>query len=269
MKRIFYGWWIVGAVTIGLALSPGPVAFYSLGVLMPAMKAVYGWDQEQISLAATFMTVATFLAMPFIGAAVDRYGPRKVLIPSLLAFAAALIATAHAASLTQLYITYALVGVGSAGANSLAYMHLLSTWFDRRRGLAIGIASAGMGVGFSVVPALTQWLIDLGGLRLAYFGLAGLILFVGLPTVYLIIRDIPRDPQSSRDSRLLRPEASASPESGASIRQAVRMRQFWTIMVIFVLAAGSVYGIALHLVSIVKEVDPTGSTPVVAAPSWA
>src|SRR5688572_9403811 len=143
MKPIFYGWWIVGAVTVGLALSPGPIAFYSLGVLMPALRATYGWNQEQISLAVTVMTVATFLTMPLIGAAVDRYGPRRVLIPSLVAFAATLMATAHARSLTELYIMYALVGVGSAGANSLAYMHLLSMWFDRRRGLAIGIASAG------------------------------------------------------------------------------------------------------------------------------
>ena len=77
-------WWIVLAATIGLAVSPAPIAFYSIGVLMQPLSEAFGWSMSEISLAATLLTIAIVLTTPVIGILVGRIGPKKVLIPSML-----------------------------------------------------------------------------------------------------------------------------------------------------------------------------------------
>ena len=265
-NRIFYGWWIVLAATIGLAVSPAPIAFYSIGVLMQPLSEAYGWSRSGISLAATLLTVAIVLTTPVIGILVDRIGPKKVLIPSMLGFALSLFALSYAASLSTFHILYFFMGVICAGANSLAYMRLLSYWFDRRRGLVVGIATAGMGLGFSIVPAFTQYLVDQGGPGYAYIGLSLLVLCAGVPVVSLIVRDTPEQCGLAVDGG----EVSDKPGSdnvvaGISSAQAIRQPQFWIITGILTLGTGTIYSLALHLVSIVRIVEPDSNMPILAA----
>ncbi len=182
---------MVLASAVGQAVSPGPVAFYSLGVLMMPLSAAHGWNRAQLSFIATVLTVSIIVVMPFIGTAIDRYGPKRVLLPSLIGFGITLSTLGLARSLSALYGLYALVGVVSAGANSVPYMRVLSAWFDRQRGLAIGVASAGMGVGFALIPGYTQWLLDRAGVALTFMGLGALILCVGVPVVALLLQDRP------------------------------------------------------------------------------
>ena len=66
-RRVFYGWWIVVAATIGMSLSPGTLAFYSLGLFIKPLNAAYGWDRAEVSLVATILTVGIMLAMPVVG----------------------------------------------------------------------------------------------------------------------------------------------------------------------------------------------------------
>ena len=235
MKKPYPGWWMVVASAIGLAVSPGPIAFYSIGVLMQPLRFAHGWSASQVSLAATILTVSIFVMMPLVGIAVDRFGPKRVLLPSMIAFGLALACTGAAGSLYSLYLSYALIGVCCAGANSLAYMYVLSAWFDRRRGLAIGTASAGLGIGFSLVPGYTQFLVDRGGPSLAYLGLAALVVLLGVPTVFGLLRDRP----DAGEAIVERPTHDATPAleglAGASVGEALRMRQLWMIGLIFVL----------------------------------
>ena len=265
-NRIFYGWWILLAATVGLAVSPAPIAFYSIGVLMQPLSEAYGWSKSEISLAATLLTVAIVLTTPVIGILVDRIGPKKVLIPSMLGFALSLFALSFAASLTTFHILYFFMGVICAGANSLAYMRLLSYWFDRRRGLVVGIATAGMGLGFTIVPGFTQFLVDQGGAGSAYIGLGLLVLCAGVPVVSLIVRDTPEQCGLAVDGGAV----SDAPEgdkivTGISSVQAIRLPQFWIITGILTLGTGTIYSLALHLVSIVRIIEPETGMSILAA----
>ena len=265
-NRIFYGWWILLAATIGLAVSPAPIAFYSIGVLMQPLSEAYGWSKSEISLAATLLTVAIVLTTPVIGILVDRIGPKKVLIPSMLGFALSLFALSFAASLTTFHILYFFMGVICAGANSLAYMRLLSYWFDRRRGLVVGIATAGMGLGFTIVPGFTQFLVDQGGAGSAYIGLGLLVLCAGVPVVSLIVRDTPEQCGLAVDGGAV----SDAPEgdktvTGISSVQAIRLPRFWIITGILTLGTGTIYSLALHLVSIVRIIEPETGMSILAA----
>jgi MFS family permease len=264
--KIFYGWWIVFACIVGLAVSPAPIAFYSIGVLMQPLSEVYAWSPSEISLAATLFTIALILTTPLIGLMVDKVGPKKVLIPSMLGFALCLFALSFARSLSVFYIMYFFMGVICAGANSLAYMRLLSFWFDRKRGLVVGIASAGMGVGFAVVPILTQFLINQGGLFYAYSGLALLVLCTGLPAIGLIVKDTPEQCGLVADGLKVNEAISSRQDlDGISAMQAIKMPQFWIIVTIFILGSGTVYAIALHLVSIIRSIEVNSDVAIRAA----
>ena len=266
MNRPYYGWWVVLASAIGLAVSPGPVAFYSIGVLMQPLAESYGWNRAEVSFVATALTLSTFATMPFIGAAIDRFGAKQVLVPSMIAFGLALFACGFATTLTSLYVMYAIVGVACAGTNSVAYMQVLSVWFDRRRGIAIGVACAGMGLGFAFIPGFTQALVDRGGVQLAYAGLAALVLCVGVPVVAIVFRNAPR-PEQVRPSEFVTPAASTEQGilGGATAREAAGMLQFWAILLIFAIVGGAVFGVALHLVSIVRALDPVSDASIMAA----
>ena len=232
---------------------------------MQPLRSAHGWSASQVALAASILTASIFVTMPLVGIAVDRFGPKKVLLPSMITFGLALACTGAAGSLHALYLSYALIGVCCAGANSLAYMHVLSAWFDRRRGLAIGIASAGMGIGFSVVPGYTQILVDRGGPQLAYLGLAALVVLLGAPTVFRLLRDRP-DVGEAGVERPAQETASAREDlPGASFSEALRMRQLWMIGLIFVIVGGTVYGVALHLVPVVRAIDPARDRSILAA----
>ena len=265
-NKIYYGWWIVLAATIGLAVSPAPIAFYSIGVLMQPLSEAYGWSRSEISLAATLLTIAIVLTTPVIGILVDRAGPKKVLIPSILGFALCLFALSFAATLAAFHILYFFMGVICAGANSLAYMRLLSYWFDRRRGLVVGIAAAGMGIGFSIVPVFTQFLVDQGGTGSAYVGLSLLVLCAGLPIVAFIVRDTPEQCGLAVDGiEVSKVSGRDKVVTGISAAQAIRLSQFWIITGILTLGTGTIYSLALHLVSIVRTVEPDSGMAIMAA----
>lgn len=265
-NRIYYGWWIVLAATIGLAVSPAPIAFYSIGVLMQPLSEAYGWSRSEISLAATLLTIAIVLTTPVIGILVDRAGPKKVLIPSILGFALCLFSLSFAATLAAFHILYFFMGVICAGANSLAYMRLLSYWFDRRRGLVVGIATAGMGIGFSIVPVFTQFLVDQGGTGSAYVGLGLLVLCAGLPIVSFIVRDTPEQCGLAVDGgEVSKVSGNGKVVVGISAAQAIRLPQFWIITGILTLGTGTIYSLALHLISIVRTVEPDSGMAIMAA----
>jgi MFS family permease len=232
---------------------------------MQPLRIANGWSAAQVSLTATILTASIFVMMPVVGIAVDRYGPRRVLLASMPAFGLALGGAGAAKSLHSLYLSYALIGICCAGANSLAYMHVLSAWFDRRRGLAIGIASAGMGIGFSLVPGYTQLLVDHGGPSLAYLGLAALIVLLGFPAALGLLRDRPDPGEAIVELPTPDAESAHGGLSGASVHDALRMRQLWMIGLIFVIVGGTVYGVALHLVPIVRAIDPVRDRSILAA----
>ncbi len=159
--RIFYGWWVVAVSIFGLSIGPGQFAFASRGLFMVPLGDEFGWDRAQISLALTVFTVALALSLPIVGRGVDRWGSRRVLVPSIVVCGLGLLAIPLLLThLWVLLVIFALIGSLGAGANSLPYMLTIATWFDRRRGLAIGFAMAGAGAGYAYVPPLVQYMID-------------------------------------------------------------------------------------------------------------
>jgi MFS family permease len=265
MKGIAYGWKIVLACTLGMAMSPGTLAFYSLGIFIKPLNAAYGWDRAEVSFVATILTLGIMLGLPLIGMLVDRYGPRRVLVPSLVLLGTALVSLTLVDTLWQFYLVFAVIGFVCAGANSLAYMRILSTWFDRRRGLVIGLASAGMGIGVMVIPPFAQFMMSVSGWQAAYAGLGIFVLAIGVPVIALTVRDTPQELGLSSDAMGIADAGRRTPVTGYLMPEIVRMRQFWMLLLIFLAIAGAINAVAMHLVPLIQDRGSPSSVAVLAA----
>jgi MFS family permease len=179
-KRLYYGWIIVIASFFICVMAYG--GSHSFGVFFKFLRDDFGWTSAATSGAFSFyMILQSVLAIPS-GWATDKFGPRRIVILGALLLGLGLSLTSQISALWQLYATYGfLMGVGM----SVFYSPLLATtsrWFAKRRGLALGIVSAGIGAGTLIMAPLANYLILTHGWRASYLMIGpaiGIIIIVG------------------------------------------------------------------------------------------
>lgn len=252
------GWLVVLVALIGISTGPAAFGIGSIGVFIGDFQRAYGWGRVEISSAVTLLMLFTAFSVPAAGALVDRFGPRRVLAPSLVALALCMFALPLVRELWQLQLVYAAMGSLAAGSNSVAYMRVLASWFDRARGLAIGIAGSGTGLGFAYVPLLAQAAKDQGGFAWGYWSLGALVLFVTLPLALLLLKE--------RDGAAEDVETPAGGE-GRNLKEAARTPDFWVLAAMFMGVTTVLYGLLPHLVPLIgdKGVDPARAAGVASA----
>jgi MFS family permease len=180
----------VFASVIGLAFGPSVIAVLAISPFIPPIEAEFGWSRVQVSLAVTIVSYMIVLVSPLQGVLVDRFGPRKVVLTSIPLFALGLSGFYFQQNnLFTYYALWALIPFLSIGLWPLGYLTAVSRWFDRRLGLALGCANAGIGVGSTLVPLIVTALITAYGWREAFLGLAGCVLFISWPIVFFGLRE--------------------------------------------------------------------------------
>ena len=248
-NRITYrGWWIVAVAAVAMSTGPGQFAFGAIALFIKPLGEEFGWDRAQVSLAATYFTIALAFSIPIIGQVVDRYGSRRVLLPSILVFAVLLALPAFFVdTLWKLFLIYILMGCLGAGANALPYLRSIATWFDAKRGLAIGIAMGGSGMGFAYVPPLVQYVIDTHGWRAGYLCLAVFTVIITVPLVYFFLRDAPAG-QGRADER-------REDSGGTSLKllPMLKSRLLWQLFLVFCLLSFGLYGVLAHLAPMMSD----------------
>ncbi len=214
---------------VGLALGPSVIAVLAFSVFIPPIEKEFGWSRVQVSLAVTIVSYMVVLVSPLQGLLVDRFGPRRVVLASIPAFAVGLASfTFMPASLPVFYALWALLALLSVGLWPIAYLQAVSRWFDRRLGLALGCANAGIGIGSTLVPIFATLLIAAFSWRAAFLGLAGLVLVVSWPVVFFAMRE-PSAEEAARH-RALQPHAY-----GMTFKEAARKPQFFVLTAAFFL----------------------------------
>jgi sugar phosphate permease len=254
-KIFFRGWLMVAACLIGVSMGPAAFILGSIGLFLNGFEQEFGWTRTQVSAAVSALMIATALCLPLGGRLVDRFGARRVLAPSVIIFALLFLVVPLVKELWQLIFIYTLMGVLAVGTNSTAYMRLLASWFDRRRGLAICIAGSGTGLGFAYVPVITHYAVVAYGWRGGYVLLGLILLLISLPIVLFILKDHPADAGLRVDGRTddsqLEADAAQS-ESGYTLKEALKRREFWCMALMFVSIAFVLYGIIPHLVPLLE-----------------
>lgn len=189
-RGIHYGWIVLAATFVAIAAAAGIRG--SFGVYVKPLEAEFGWDRAVVSGVAALSLLCYGLAQPVIGRLIDRYGPRGVLVSSLLALGVGVLATASIQQLWQLYLAYGILVSLAAGGPSMATVSAVAArWFETRRGLVIGLAISGISAGQVVLIPAAMWLTLNFGWRAGYVVLGAIVCLVALPVVWRFVRTDP------------------------------------------------------------------------------
>lgn len=266
---MFYGWWVLFACVIGMLVGPGQFAFGSLGLFIIPLENEFGWSRSQISLATTVFTISLTICMPVVGKLVDRYGSKEVMLPSVIVIGLCLAAIPLVlAQLWHIIFLFFLMGSLGAAANALPFMLTISSWFDKRRGLVIGIAMAGSGLGYAAVPPAIQFINSSFGWRAGYYTLSGIILLIAVPIIFILYRNKPADMGLLADGKAPDPVETVEPqkqEAGLDRYAAMRSSNFWLLVCIFSLIAFCLFGLMIHLVPMLIDRGMSGADAAFAA----
>ncbi len=251
-RQIFYGWWVVLASAIGLFWGV-PISVYSFSVFFKPLMQEFHAGRAAVSLAFTLKLIAAALCAAPIGWLTDRYGARRVILTSTGIFGSILLANRlFSGSIAQFYCFYVLLGFCVGGVGPIPYGSLVSHWFDRRRGLALGLTMLGIGVGAVIMPSVAQTLIARFGWKTAYSILGASVLLICWPVVACFLKESPKDLGLLADGTCAR-TAIEDIRRGFTAREAWRSRDFWLMACAFTLVSASVQGCVVHMAPMLND----------------
>ena len=240
IRRVFYGHWIVAVTFLCLTVAMGAGSFaYSLFV-QPLQESM-AWSRGQIMAGYTVFFVTMGLVSPLVGRIVDIHGARRVmpLGALIMGLGFAVLSVMHA--LFMLYVGYILIGIGAAGYGSVPCSAVVSNWFKKSRGTAIGLMSSGIGAGGVIIPPIVGYMLERVGWSGAYFSLAVIVWVTIIPLSFLVIRTKPADlglhPDNAAQAPVDSPGTAGSAREGLPLRVAIGTAAFWLIAMSFVLSA--------------------------------
>jgi MFS family permease len=187
----FYGWIVVAVTFVTMGIGVNARTAFSL--LYPPILSEFGWERGVTAGAVSFGFVVSAVVSPLIGRLMDRVGPRSVMELGIALMGGGLLLAPLTTQPRHLYVTIGvMVGAGSICLGYSGFSLFLPNWFIRRRGLAIGIAFAGVGIGSMTLLPWVQYMIEQSGWRTACTALGVLVLIVLAP-INLLLRKRPED----------------------------------------------------------------------------
>jgi MFS family permease len=245
----YYGWRVVLAACLGVMAGFGSLFVYTFAVFVKPLSATFGWNRESISLGFGLAAVMLGFSSPLLGRLLDRFGPRRIILPCMAIFGSAFASLSLLHSgLWQFYLTCIILGVVGNGAAHLAYARSISTWFQQRLGMALACVMVGAGLGAMVLPVFAQSIISRAGWRAAYLSLGCLAMLLGLPPSWRYVRE----------RGLARQEQGPAVHSGMTWQQGLRSYAFWIIVAVLFVSSISMNGAITQLSALLTD---RGITP--------
>jgi len=248
-RRLHPAWIVLGAVTLCMLAGTGLRSVF--GVYIKPMEAEFGWGRGALSGAAAISLLLLGAAGPLVGRLADRWGPKRVILVSLLMLGGGSIGASYVQQLWHVYVTTGLLmALGAGGLALTTGATVAARWFEARRGVAMGIAAGGMSAGQLVViplaTALTLWF----GWRMSFFWLGVGLLVCVLPIAFLLVRDDPEErgvrPYGATGPVQTAAQAAAVQKAGrVPVLEALRVPQFWLLMATFFVCGYTSNGMVL------------------------
>lgn len=246
------GWTVLLGAAAGVGIGISALPFYTSGVFMKALEAEFGWSRAALSTGAFASTIILAVASPVVGTIVDRYGVRAPVAFSLASVSIGFFAMALLLdSLAGFWAIQAAMALLGAASSPIAFTRAVNGWFDKARGLALGMALTGTGLTAALAPAFVTRIIEDSGWRDGYLAL-GIAVAVIAPFVLLLVRLAPTQSQ----------KPSLQPHAGHEFSDALRSSVFWKLALAFFGLAAAVGGLIVHFVPLLTD---SGITPSQAA----
>lgn len=253
--RPFYGWWIVAVSAITLLLAGG-IGFYSFGAFFTPLVDEFGWSSAQISLSMSIMGLIGLIG-PLLGTWVDRYGAKRVMLLGALFMGLSFACLGFTFSLYYFYALYFVVAAGQMAILNIPVLTLVSNWFEKRKGLAMGISVAGFGLGGLIMLPLSAHLISLLGWRWTYHILGITICLALTPLIVVVIKNSPRDigmlPDGEKYTAQQKHQRTPVPDSNMRIQKwtlpkALKTSTFWILVLAFMMVFVGTASVITHAV---------------------
>jgi len=239
----YEGWLVAVASGVGVFVSFASLLVYTFGIFLKPLTEEFAWSRESVSAAFGIAAMTVAVCSPLLGYLLDRYSPRKTIVPCLTifgcAFASLALLTPH---LWHLYAVFLVLGIVGNGTAQMAYSRAVSSWFDRRRGTALALVMSGGALGAMVLPALAEALIDDIGWRGAFLVLGSLVLVFGVPTVATCIHQRPQTPSSNH-----------ARATDSTVREALSTRPFWILVTVLFCSSIAQNGALTHLSALLTD----------------
>jgi len=265
-RKFFYGWVIVAVSTLALVVSNGlsiggiPVFYKPMREDLVAAGSVAAANAESfVAFGATLTFFFAGVLSPIAGWLIQRLRLKTLMVAGCVLLGGALVAHALTSSPYVVYAARTVMGVSLCLVGVLPSIVLVSNWFVRRRGLALGILLTGTSIGGVVIPQIATPLITAYGWRTAMIAVSMLVWLVLLPAVLLLVKDRPGDIGALPDGEAAASSASASAAtSGLTLAQALRTPLFWTLALC---AAAVFYPIFVSTQQFILQAAKIGLSP--------
>lgn len=247
-SRIHYAW-VILVCCIPVAGAYG--LFYSFGVFFKPLQAEFGWGRGLTSSIHSVHLLAFAVSTVVLGKLTDKYGPRLAVSVGAVLLGIGFWLCSRVQNLGQFYLFYAITSLG-AGVIWSPPIATVQRWFTKRKGLAIGLVTAGIGLGTLVYAPLSNYVIDAYGWRTAYIiigcGSAFIVLLAALPLV--------SSPQKmglvayggTNPAPVPAENRTAVISEGWSMKEAIRTKAFIVVTIIYCCTVLPIHLVAVHLV---------------------
>jgi len=230
-NRLFYGWWVLAGIFSSYTALVG-VQVYALPLFYPELTKEFGWSNQSISYAATIFFLTGASITPFVSSLFDRYSARIFMIVGGCLTVAGLLAYRSMETLTHLILIYVVLAFSQVCAGQVPTILIVTRWFRRHRGIAIGITLTGTTVGGGVFSLVFRHIMANGGWRdaIIVFTIISAVMML-IPYIFLI-RSRPEDkgllPDGDAEKQMDRPSREKI-RTGPTLKEAIRNPVFYIL----------------------------------------
>ncbi len=228
---VFYGWWVLFGIFSSYTALVG-VQVYTLPLFYPELASEFGWSKQSISYAATIFFLTGASITPFVSPLFDRYSARIFMIAGGVITVVGLLAYRSMETLTHLTIIYVVLAFSQVCAGQVPTILIVTRWFRRRRGIAVGITLIGTSIGGAVFPLVFRHVMASGGWRDVIFVFTVLsAVMMLLPCVFLI-RSRPQDKgllPDGDDADLTIRSSQSRAAAGPTLKEALHHPAFYIL----------------------------------------
>jgi len=247
MKKTFYGWWIVVACFCTFGFSVG-IPYYNAPFFFDYYKRDFGWPTHDVTLGFPLAALLTLWVGPIL---IPRFSQRKLIIAGTgLTFLAFLGFSKMTGSLAVYYALYFLYTVGYLLSGPIPHQVIISHWFKKNRGTAMGIVYVGVGVFGAIGTQMVKWLTNTYDYKVALLAI-GCLMFAAWPIAFFVLKDRPEQMGLFADGASSPP--AQSPVEARSLRYLSRQGSFWLLLIGSICSIGAIGSINFHMKLVFKD----------------
>ncbi|MFK7906923.1 MAG: MFS transporter [Chitinophagales bacterium] len=239
------GWTVLLACFLGIGVSLVSLVYYSGGIWIKPWQAAFGWTRAEIGLGQGLSTLAIVLGAPFAGWLIDRFGLKKVATLSLLLYGGCLYLISQMnGSLGVFYALSVLLTLLALPSTPLGFTRVVNAWFEKNRGLALGISLTSTGFGAFLIPKYLTPYVDNYGWEKGYF-LLFVIVMIAVPLIWLLLKNEPPSNLQNTEEDI--------PKTGLNLKSAIKTSLFWKIGLVFFLISVSIIGLIPSFIPLLQD----------------